>query len=64
MNRSLSGVEGTVAVLKARQLVEHQLLETFPFRVEVFGNEDFSVEVRQVWLEHLITSTMHSTFFK
>lgn len=62
MNRSLSGVEGTIAILQARQAVERQLLETFPFRVEVFGNEDFSAEVRQAWLEQLITSTMHSTF--
>ncbi|MCT4792754.1 MULTISPECIES: hypothetical protein [Exiguobacterium] len=62
MNRSLSGVEGTIAILQARQAVERQLLETFPFRVEVFGNEDFSAEMRQAWLEQLITSAMHSTF--
>jgi len=62
MNRSLSGVEGTIAILQARQAVERQLLETFPFRVEVFGNEDFSAEMRQAWLEQLITLAMHSTF--
>jgi len=51
-----------VAILQARQAVEHQLLETFPFRVEVFENKDFSAEVRQAWLEKLITSAMYSTF--
>lgn len=63
MNRSLSGVEGTIAILQARQVVERQLLETFPFRVEVFGNEDFSAEVRQAWLEQLIKSNVHSISF-
>lgn len=60
-NHSLSGVEGTIAILQARQALERQLLEILPFRVEVFGNEDFSVEARQVWLKQLIQSTVHST---
>ncbi|NTY08287.1 hypothetical protein EXW93_01520 [Exiguobacterium sp. JMULE1] len=61
VNRSLSGVEGTITILQARQVLEHQLLEMLPFRVEVFGNEDFSVEARQVWLKQLIQSTVRST---
>ncbi|WP_214808696.1 hypothetical protein [Exiguobacterium sp. s102] len=61
VNRSLSGVEGTIAILQARQVLERQLLEMLPFRVEVFGNEDFSVEERQVWLKQLIQSTVRST---
>ncbi|HFK2930862.1 TPA: hypothetical protein ACGY76_003289 [Clostridioides difficile] len=60
VNRSLSGVEGTIAILQARKALEHQLLEMLPFRVEVFGNEDFSVEARQVWLKQLIQSTVRS----
>ncbi|WP_215085031.1 hypothetical protein [Exiguobacterium sp. s78] len=48
VNRSLSGVEGTIAILQARQVLERQLFELIPFRVEVFKNEDFSVEARQV----------------
>lgn len=61
VNRSLSGVEGTITILQARQVLEHQLLEMLPFRVEVFGNEDFSVEARQLWLKQLIQSTVRST---
>jgi len=61
VNRSLSGVEGTIAILQARKALERQLLEMLPFRVEVFGNEDFSVEARQVWLKQLIQSTVRST---
>lgn len=45
---------GTITILQERQAVERQLLTTLPFRVEVFGNEDFSEEVRQAWLEQLI----------
>lgn len=61
VNRSLSGVEGTIAILQARKVLERQLLEMLPFRIEVFGNEDFSVEARQVWLKQLIQSTVRST---
>lgn len=61
VNRSLSGVEGTIAILQVRQAMERQLLEILPFRVEVFGNKDFSVEARQAWLKQLIQSTVHST---
>ncbi|MBF8153997.1 hypothetical protein ITJ88_11945 [Exiguobacterium sp. TBG-PICH-001] len=61
VNRSLSGVEGTIAILQARKALERQLLEMLPFRIEVFGNEDFSVEARQVWLKQLIQSTVRST---
>ncbi len=59
MNHSLSGVGGTIAILQARQMLERQLLKTLPFRVEVFGNEDFSVEARQAWVKQLIQSTVH-----
>ncbi|WP_058703538.1 hypothetical protein [Exiguobacterium indicum] len=61
MNHSLSGVEGTIVILQVRQALERQLLEMLPFRIEVFGNEDFSVEARQVWLKQLIQSTVRST---
>lgn len=61
VNRSLSGVEGTIAILQARKALERQLLKTLPFRVEVFGNENFSVEARHAWLRQLIQSTVHST---
>lgn len=61
VNRSLSGVDGTIAILQARQMLERQLLKTLPFRVEVFGNEDFSTDVRQKWLKQLIQSTVRST---
>jgi len=61
VDRSLSGVDGAIAILKARKALEHQLLEILPFRVDVFGNEDFSVEARQVWLKRLIQSTVRST---
>ena len=61
VNRSLSGVEGTIAILQARQVLERQLFELIPFRVEVFKNEDFSVEARQGWLKQLIQSTVRST---
>ncbi|VWX34399.1 hypothetical protein [Exiguobacterium oxidotolerans] len=54
VNRSLSGIGGTITVLQERQAVERQLLDTLPFRVEVFSNEDFSAEARQGWLEQLI----------
>ncbi|KNH31936.1 hypothetical protein [Exiguobacterium acetylicum] len=60
-NRSLSGVEGTITILQARQALEHQLLILLPFRAKVFRNEDFSVEARQVWLKQLIQSTVRST---
>ncbi|UKS56406.1 hypothetical protein [Exiguobacterium acetylicum] len=61
VNHSLSRVEGTITILQARKALERQLLKTLPFRVEVFGNEDFSVEARQVWLKQLIQSTVRST---
>ena len=61
VNHSLSGVEGTIMILQVRQALEHQLFELLPFRVEVFGNEDFSVEARQGWLKQLIQSTVRST---
>ena len=54
VNHSLSGVEGTIAILQARQALERQLLKTLPFRVEVFGNEEFSVKARQAWMKQLI----------
>ena len=60
VNRSLSGVDGTIAILQARQMLERQLLKTLSFRVEVFGNEDFSTDVRQKWLKQLIQSTVRS----
>lgn len=58
VNRSLSGVEGTIAILRERKALERQLLEMLPFRVEVFRNEDFSVEARRAWLKQLIQSTV------
>lgn len=58
VNHSLSGVEGTIAILQARQVLERQLLETLPFRVEVFGNEEFSIEARRAWVKQLIQSTV------
>jgi len=61
VNHSLSGVEGTIAVLRERKVLEHQLFELLPFRVEVFENEDFSVEARQAWLKQLIQSAVCST---
>lgn len=61
VDRSLSGVDGAIAILQARKALEHQLLEIIPFRVEIFGNENFSVEARQVWLKQLIQSTVRST---
>lgn len=61
VDRSLSGVDGAIAILQARKVLEHQLLEILPFRVEVFGNEDFSVEARQAWLKQLIQSAVCST---
>ncbi|EZP59228.1 hypothetical protein [Exiguobacterium sp. RIT341] len=61
VNRSLSGVNGTISILQARQALERQLLKTLPFRIEVFGNEDFSTDVRQKWLKQLIQSTVRST---
>ncbi len=61
VNHSLSGVDGTIAILQARQMLERQLLKTLPFRVDVFGNEDFSTDVRQKWLKQLIQSTVRST---
>ncbi|WP_294750698.1 hypothetical protein [uncultured Exiguobacterium sp.] len=61
VNHSLSGVEGTIAILQARQVLERQLFELLPLRVEVFGNKDFSVEARQAWLKQLIQSTVRST---
>lgn len=54
VNRSLSGVNGTISILQARQALERQLLKTLPFRVEVFGNEEFSVKARQAWVKQLI----------
>lgn len=50
----------TIAILQARQALGHQLLETLHFRVDIFGNEDFSKVARQEWLEQLIQSTVHS----
>ncbi|WP_214729894.1 hypothetical protein [Exiguobacterium sp. s168] len=35
VNHSLLGVEGTIAILRERKALEHQLLKTLPFRVEV-----------------------------
>lgn len=61
VNRSLLGVEGTIAILRERKALEHQLLKTLPFRVEVFGNEEFSVKARQAWVKQLIQSTVRST---
>jgi len=61
INRSLSGVDGTISILQARQALERQLSKTLPFRVEVFRNEDFSTDVRQKWLKQLIQSTVRST---
>lgn len=61
INRSLSGVDGTISILQARQALERQLLKTLPFRIEVFRNEDFSTDVRQKWLKQLIQSTVRST---
>lgn len=61
VNNSLSGVKGTIAILQARQALERQLFELLPFRLEVFKNEDFSVEARQAWLKQLIQSTARST---
>lgn len=61
VNRSLSGVEGTIAILRERKVLERQLLEMLPFRVEIFGNEEFSTQARQVWLEQLIQSAARST---
>jgi len=61
VNHSLSGVEGTIAILRGRKALEHQLLKTLPFRVEVFGNEEFSVKARQAWVKQLIQSTVRST---
>ncbi|WP_290786056.1 hypothetical protein [Exiguobacterium sp. UBA7533] len=60
VNRSLSGVKETIVILRERKALEHQLLKTLPFRVEVFGNEDFSTDVRQKWLKQLIQSTVRS----
>jgi len=60
VNHSLLGVEGTIAILRERKALEHQLLKTLPFRVEVFRNEDFSTDVRQKWLKQLIQSTVRS----
>lgn len=54
VNHSLLGVEGTIAILRERKALEHQLLKTLPFRVEVFGNEEFSVKARQAWVKQLI----------
>ncbi|HAZ39288.1 MULTISPECIES: hypothetical protein [unclassified Exiguobacterium] len=61
VNHSLLGVEGTIAILRERKALEHQLLKTLPFRVEVFGNEEFSVKARQAWVKQLIQSTVRST---
>lgn len=61
VNHSLLGVEGTIAILRERKALEHQLLKTLSFRVEVFGNEEFSVKARQVWVKQLIQSTVRST---
>jgi len=61
VNHSLSGVEGTIAILRERKALEHQLLKTLSFRVEVFGNEEFSVKARKVWVKQLIQSTVRST---
>ncbi|WP_313489725.1 hypothetical protein [Exiguobacterium sp.] len=61
VNHSLSGVKGTIAILRERKALEHQLLKTLSFRVEVFGNEEFSVKARQVWVKQLIQSTVRST---
>ncbi|WP_290748135.1 hypothetical protein [Exiguobacterium sp. UBA3968] len=61
VNRSLSGVDGTISILQARQALERQVLKTLPFRVEVFGNEDFSTDARRKWLKQLIQSTVRST---
>lgn len=61
VNHSLLGVEGTIAILRERKALEHQLLKTLPFRVEVFGNEDFSAKARQAWVKQLIQSTVRST---
>lgn len=61
VNRSLSGIGGAITILQERQAVERQLLTTLPFRVEVFGNEDFSKEVRQAWLEQLIQTCVGMT---
>ncbi|HAB34238.1 MAG TPA: hypothetical protein DCE40_09105 [Exiguobacterium sp.] len=54
VNHSLLGVEGTIAILRERKALEHQLLKTLPFRGEVFGNEELSVKARQVWVKQLI----------
>ncbi|HAE0521179.1 TPA_asm: hypothetical protein G2720_25635 [Salmonella enterica subsp. enterica serovar Enteritidis str. P125109] len=61
VNHSLLGVGGTIAILRERKALEHQLLKTLPFRVEVFGNEEFSVKARQAWVKQLIQSTVRST---
>lgn len=61
VNRSLSGVDGTISILQARQALERQVLKTLPFRIEVFGNEDFSTDARRKWLKQLIQSTVRST---
>lgn len=60
VNHSLLGVKETIVILRERKALEHQLLKTLPFRVEVFGNEDFSTDVRQKWLKQLIQSTVRS----
>lgn len=62
VNHSLSGVEGTIAILQARQVLERQLLEMLPFRVERFGNEDFSEKVRCTYLKEILTRNDHVQF--
>jgi len=62
VNRSLSGVEGTIAILQARQVLECQLLKMLPFRVERFGNEDFSEKVRCTYLKEILTRNDHVQF--
>jgi len=62
VNHSLSGVKGTIAILQARQALERQLLEMLPFKVERFGNEDFSKKVRCTHLKEILTRNDHVQF--
>lgn len=62
VNHSLAGVEGTIAILQARQALERQLLEMLPFKVERFGNEDFSKKVRCAYLKEILTRNEHVQF--
>lgn len=62
VNHSLSGVEGTIAILQARQALEHQLLKTLLFRVEIFENGDFSKAMRSEYLKQILISNEHAKF--